>query len=601
MTRFLLLALAACLAAAASAQGPEPIPKHEFRGVWIATVANLDWPKSRGTNGPRQRAELDQILDALQRAGINAVLFQVRSESDAVYLSDLEPTSYWLTGQQGTDPTYDPLSYLIQQAHKRGMEAHAWFNPYRADRGSGYEKDPTHVTQTHPEWILDFGAIKILDPGLPEVRDHVTRVVTDVARRYDIDGVHFDDYFYPYPPNQISRQDVATFAAHNRGFGNIEGWRRDNVNLLVAQVNDSLQAVRPDASFGISPFGIWKNNVPSGIQGLDAYNVIYADATAWLDAETVDYLTPQLYWAFGGSQDYGRLAPWWESVRNGRHLYPGHGLYRSDGSTFSNTLFGSDEIPRQVRFNRAVDGIQGSVFFRAENISLYPSKGFADSLETDLYRRRALTPTMEWKSLDAPGTPTSLVAAHTAGGGAVELSWEAPTDGDAEARFYAVYRIPAAEAGDLDAAVEDGRHLVLVTSDVEATDRPDEEGDFVYLVTAASANSVESAPSNTAAVQGVVASEPAAGPVALAVEPARPNPFRGRTEVSFHVDRPGVATLRVVDALGREVARLLDEAPVTAGPHTTTWEPGASVRSGTYFLVLDNGRERATRSVVYVR
>lgn len=601
MVRQLALLTAFLAAVPSFAQPGAPSEKHEFRGAWIATVANLDWPTSPGANGPTQRAELAGILDALQAAGINAVMFQVRTESDALYWSDLEPASYWLTGEQGRDPTYDPLFHLVRMAHERGMEAHAWFNPYRADRGSGYTKAATHVTQTHPEWILDFGSIKITDPGLPAVRDHVARIVSDVARRYDIDGVHFDDYFYPYPPNQIVNEDAASFAAHNRGIGDRGTWRRGNVNLLIAQVNDSLQTIRPDATFGISPFGIWKDGVPSGIRGLDAYNVIYADATAWLDAEIIDYVTPQLYWSFGGNQDYGKLAPWWESVRNGRHLYPGHGLYRTDRSTFSNTLFSASEIPNQVRFNRARDGIQGSVFFRAKNISTYSSKGFADSLATTLYRRRALTPSMAWKSQDAPGTPTNLTATHTSGEGAVALAWTAPASGDAEARFYAIYRIPTAEAGDLAAATADGRHLVLVTGNTEITDYPDENGDFVYVVTAASHNSIESDLSNTASVQGVVSSERQPDAVALRLETGYPNPFRGQTAIRFTLDRPQTVTLRVIDALGREVARLMDEAPVGAGPHETSWRPGPNVRAGTYFLVLQGDREHVTRSVVYIR
>ncbi|HMB92728.1 MAG TPA: family 10 glycosylhydrolase, partial [Rhodothermales bacterium] len=279
------------VAPSASAQ-PEPLAKYEFRGAWIATVINLDWPNSPTSSTQAQQAQLITMLDELKESGINAVLFQVRSEADAMYASEIEPWSYWLTGEQGVapDPFYDPLAFAIEEAHKRGMELHAWFNPYRAVRGSGYPNAPSHVSVEHPEWILTLGGLQVLDPGLPDVRDHNARVIADVARRYDIDGVHFDDYFYPYPPNQITNEDDATFAAHNRGFTNRGAWRRDNVNLFVAQVYDSLQVIRPSASFGISPFGIWKNGVPSGITGLDAYNVIYGDAVAWLDAQIIDYV-----------------------------------------------------------------------------------------------------------------------------------------------------------------------------------------------------------------------------------------------------------------------------------------------------------------------
>ena len=544
------------------------------------------------------------MLDRLQASGINAVLFQVRSEGDAMYPSEIEPWSYWLTGSQGTapDPVWDPLEFAIEASHERGMELHAWLNPYRADRGSNYSKAATHVTNANPEWLLEIGPLKIFDPGLQASRDRVAAVVADIGRRYDVDGVHFDDYFYPYPPNQIKDQDDASFAADPRGFVNRGAWRRDNVNRMVAQVRDSLLAVRPEAVFGISPFGIWKSGTPPGINGLDAYFTIYADAVAWLDAETIDYITPQTYWAFGGGQDYGSLAPWWESVRNDRHLYTGLGLYRSDRSTFLGSLFAADEIPRQIRFNRQNPGIQGQVLFRAKNITQFASQGIRDTLSGDLYRQPALPPPMAWKSQDAPGAPIGLAAAHTSGEGEVSLEWTAPTAGDAEARFYAVYRIPASEAGDLEAATADGRHLARVTGETTVTDYPTVSGNFVYAVTAVSANSIESGtPTETASVQNVVSSDAPAAGLALQLEPARPNPFRGRTGVAFTLQAPDQVTLRVVDVLGREVARLLDRSARPAGRQLVEWAPGAGLPAGTYLLVLEAGTERATRSVVHVR
>ena len=268
------------------------IPKYEFRGAWVATVLGLDWPPF--SHSSIQQEQLIVMLDSLKGAGINAVLFQVRSEADAMYESDIEPWSYWLTEHQGSapNPYFDPLQLAIEEAHKRGMELHAWFNPYRVNRGSGYANADNHVSKTHPDWLLEFGAIQTLDPGLPEVRDHIVRVISDVATTYDIDGVHFDDYFYPYPPGNIQHEDAFTFAVHDRGFTDVGDWRRDNVNLLVQAISDTLREIRPSVKFGISPFGIWKDGVPSGIVGLDAYNVIYADAVAWLNAESIDYLTP---------------------------------------------------------------------------------------------------------------------------------------------------------------------------------------------------------------------------------------------------------------------------------------------------------------------
>jgi len=593
-----LFLLALCLTATAVAQAP---PKYEFRGAWIATVINLDWPSCRTCSPDVQQAELIGHLDELKAAGLNAVLFQVRAESDALYASPYEPWSYWLTDEQGTapEPYWDPLAFVVEEAHKRGMELHVWFNPYRADRGSGYPKAASHITNTHPEWILDFGSIKILDPGLPDVRSYFSSVVADVVRRYDVDGVHFDDYFYPYPPNQITNQDAGTFDQYNGGFTDVNNWRRYNVFRMIRQVRDSIQAVRPEAVFGISPFGIWKSGVPAGISGMDAYSAIYADAVGWLENDLIDYVTPQLYWAFGGGQDYGKLAPWWESVRHGRHLYPGHGLYRADNNTSDGSLFAANEIPRQVRFNRATEGIDGSVFFRAKNITRYGSRGFADTLSTDLYRYPALPPPMDWKSQDAPGVPTALTAAQRDGGTTVDVSWTAPSSGDAAARFYAVYRIPAAEVADLDAAMAQAKNLAVVTGETSATDVPPVGGLYTYVVTSVSANSIESLPSNPAVVQSSVATEASPDGI-LALAAPRPNPVHGETTLAFTLRQPGRVTLRVLDVLGREVARLVDGAPLAADTHAVQWTP-AGLGSGTYVVVLEADGARVARPIVVIR
>ncbi|MAQ92044.1 MAG: glycoside hydrolase [Rhodothermaceae bacterium] len=603
MRTLLSLLLLAVLAAPGRAQSD----KYEFRGAWIATVANLDWPScTSGCSSDVQKQDLIDILDGLQEVGVNAVVFQVRTESDALYDSPFEPWSYWLTGQQGQAPApyYDPLAFATAEAHARGMELHAWINPYRADRGSDYVKDESHVTRAHPEWILSFSTgIKILDPGLPEVRDHVASIVGDIARRYDVDGVHYDDYFYPYPGtgfSGITDEDAATFAAHPRGFTDQGDWRRDNVNLLVAQIQDTLQAVRPEAVHGVSPFGIWKNNVPSGVRGLDAYEVIYADATAWLDAQTIDYLAPQLYWSsdaiINGSfnrQPFGALAQWWESVRNDRHVYPGLAAYRTGQAGFD-----TSEIPDQIRITRSREGIDGSIFFRANAGVLQSDRGLSDSLRTDLYATRALPPVMPWKSLDAPGAPTGLDAVPDPQGepGATVLTWTAPADGAADTRFYAVYRVPEADAGDLDAALERAENLIGVTGETTFTDVRLDGSGLTYVVTAVSTNSVESAPSNTVVFESTDAET--SGPTALlALDAPRPNPSAGPVTLSYRLGAPTAVTLRVVDVLGREVARLADDEP-QSGRQTVTWQARTP---GTYLVVLDAEGLRAVRPVVVVR
>ena len=380
---------------------------------------------------------------------------------------------------------------------------------------------------------------------------------------------------------------------------------------MVAQVQDSLAAVRPDAVFGISPFGLWKSGVPIGTSGLDAHDVIFSDPVAWLDAQTIDYITPQLYWSSQRSFDtdgdgrldrfnqqrFTTLAPWWESVRNDRHLYIGMAAYRQ-GAAIG---FEPSEIPTQIRFTRDLSGAQGSVLFRANAGVLKASQGLADTLRTDLYRHLALTPTMPWRSQDAPGTPTTLAATHTSGEGSVSLSWMAPTSGDADARFYAVYRIPQADAGDLASAMADGRYLALVTGETSAIDASDASGDFTYVVTAVSPNSVESSPSNTATVQNVISTDDPVSALALRLNPASPNPFRGQTRVTFSLPEASTVSLRIIDVLGREVAHLLEDAHRAGGPQSVFWTPNANTRSGTYFLVLDTETERVTRSVVFTR
>ena len=244
------------------ANAQTPVPKREFRGVWISTVVNIDWPANNTLTTQRQQSDMIAMLDKLAAAGFNAVMFQIRSESDAMYDSPYEPWSYWLTGQQGRSPSpyYDPLAFVVAEAHKRGLEVHAWLNPYRVERAAGnYPTDAKHVSKQHPEWVLQIGTIRILNPGLQAVRDYVAKVVGDVVRRYDVDGAHMDDYFYT---EGITTQDAAAYAADARGLS-LGDWRRDNVNRLVKQIDDTINAIKPNVRWGMSPAGTWKDGVPT--------------------------------------------------------------------------------------------------------------------------------------------------------------------------------------------------------------------------------------------------------------------------------------------------------------------------------------------------
>ena len=439
-TRFILLFLVFQINILAQSNHP----KREFRAAWIATVINLDWPSSNSRTTDQQKQELIDILDGLKKTGINAVIFQIRSESDAMYQSNIEPWSYWLTGSQGQPPNpfYDPLEFAIEETHKRGMELHAWFNPYRVIRNvSGtYSPASNHVSVLHPEWVVTYGNIKVLNPGLPDVRDYISKVISDVVKRYDIDGVHFDDYFYPYPVSGATFDDNAAFQQYPNGFSNKSDWRRNNVNIFIKQVEDSILSIKPWLKFGISPFGIWKNGVPTGITGLSSYNDLYADCMFWMRNHFIDYLTPQLYWPYGGSQDYGKLMPWYadSAGKYNRHFYPGQAAYRISASEGN---WSPSEVPNQIRANRKNPNSQGSVFFRALVGVLDNEKGFTDSLKNDLYKYPALLPIMNWKDTVKPNPPLNLQFGKIASSGRSGLIWDIPNtagDGDSASR-YVVY------------------------------------------------------------------------------------------------------------------------------------------------------------------
>ncbi len=475
-------------------------PKREMRGVWVASVTNLDWPSKQGMTVTEQKQELINYFDNFQAVGINAVFFQIRTECDALYDSPYEPWSYWLTGKQGQAPSepFDPLKFAIQEAHKRGMELHAWFNPYRAEKEIGYYPvSSTHITQTHPDWILTIGTYKFLNPGLPEVRAYVEKVFMDVVRRYDIDGVHMDDYFYSYDP--ISTQDTAAFRIYNRGISNIGDWRRDNVNLLVKEIQDSVNSVKPYLKYGISPFGIWKPNVPSGISGFDAYNILYCDPIHWLQKGIVDYITPQLYWPFGGGQDYAKLLKWWadSAGANNRHMYVGQAAYK----VYS---YSASELPNEIAANRKEPNCQGSVFFEAIDFRNNP-KGFVDSLAYHYYTNPAIPPLMNWKEQLQPNSPSNLKIITDVNTGKKVLSWDKPTaatDGDTAVR-YAVYRFDHSPS---QSEIDNGNNLIAIcgTSIMQPL-----EGHYLgtsgnyFIVTALDKNNNESTVSNVIQVPEV--------------------------------------------------------------------------------------------------
>ncbi len=381
-----------------------------------------------------------------------------------------------MTGNQGVPPSpfFDPLQVAIETAHKRGVELHAWFNPYRAERSVGnYSLDAGHIVKKNPDWALQINTFKFLNPGLPEVRSYVKNIIADVVSRYDIDGVHFDDYFYPY--EGITNQDNQTYLDYNDGgFTNIGDWRRDNVNRFIHSVYDTIKVLKPYVKFGVSPFGIWKSGIPAGISGLNAYSAIYCDAINWLQNQKVDYLTPQLYWPFGGGQDYGKLMPWWYSQINGRHLYPGQGLYRAAN-------WPNGEILRQIRLNRSTLESPGSVFFRALNIAENP-KNTLDSLNQVYYKYKSIPPAMPWLDDVAPNSINDLAYSRKDNNGRAIFNWEIADT--METNRFVVYKFdsPAIAQNDL----EDASKIIDISgiSGSAPQESIDSRGTFYFTATA---------------------------------------------------------------------------------------------------------------------
>lgn len=354
----------------------------ELRGVWVSTVSNLDWPSKSTYNNPEaQKAEYIKLLDDLQGMGMNTVFLQVRPSADAIYSSRLVPWSTYLTGTPGKDPGYDPLEFLIEETHKRGMEFHAWFNPFRASTGSDASKLPAnHVANEHPDWIVKHGGKMYINPGIPEARAHIIEVIMEVVKYYDIDGVHLDDYFYPTGETASSKfNDDVTYQQYNKGaYKNKGDWRRGNINEFVEELGRSIVQADPHISFGISPYGVWRNQ-SKDLTGSDtkasvtAYDSTYADVRAWIKHEWIDYVIPQIYWSLSRQEvRYDILANWWSNEVRGTDvkLYIGHSPYKIGTPEIG--WDSAEEIIRQLRYNRTIPEIKGSVFFSAKDLRKNP-------------------------------------------------------------------------------------------------------------------------------------------------------------------------------------------------------------------------------------
>lgn len=404
--------------------------ERELRGVWIATVFNINWPSRTGLSAAQMQSEMEALLDTAQASGMNAVFLQVRAESDAFYASELEPWSRFLTGTQGEDPGYDPLAHAIEQAHARGLELHAWVNPYRALATSNLGvTSAEHVTQTDPGLVVPYGNFHWYDPGNSQGRERTLAVLRDLLTRYAVDGLHFDDYFYPYPEAGVSFADDASYAAYQGSGGALvrDDWRRENVHTMVSAVHALVREVRPEARFGISPFGIYRPGMPAGISGLDQYAQLYADPLRWLDEGWVDYLAPQLYWpTTRAAQDYRLLLGWWadRAAAAERDLLIGNYLAQLDSAPewSVSELRTQVTLTRGARDRRARGNIQYHVDPLVENRS-----GIRDVFAEDLYREPAASPALPLAE--------GAVSAPTVGvdGADVTLAH------DGSLRYYAAY------------------------------------------------------------------------------------------------------------------------------------------------------------------
>jgi len=463
-----LVLLALMLCAVGCSSGPRwvpiaspadtPVPNREMRAAWVATIANIDWPSEPGLSEYAQRGQVIRILEHAQTLGLNAIILQVRPAADAIYPSPYEPWSVYLTGEEDVGPGYDPLRYWIEEAHARGIDIHAWFNPFRAGHPTKDEPASSrHVTRQRPEWTRAYGDFMWLDPGDPNAREHSLKVIMDVVARYDIDGVHLDDYFYPYPNRTEPFPDDTTYARYLDKGGTLDRkeWRRLNINLFVRELYQRVKGRKPGVLVGISPFGIWRPGNPPGIQGFDAYAEISSDSRLWLREGWLDYISPQLYWTIeSAGQPFEPLLRWWaEQNVLRRHLWPGLYLTRIEHTGG----WDPSQIRQQVRVARSHPEVTGHLHFSMSGF-LENRQGVADELRATVYDRSAIPPASPWLAGSPPTAPR--VTVEQAGVQALRVRWSAYSSGNEIRRWFIAWR----EGGEWRTRIMPGRakQLLLV-------------------------------------------------------------------------------------------------------------------------------------------
>ena len=478
-------------------------PKRELRGVWVASVANIDYPLKPTPDTAALKREWIQMLDLFERAGLNAVFVQIRPASDALYPSRLAPWSKYLTGQQGRAPEggWDPLAFMISTSHDRNFEFHAWLNPYRATNDLDTASlDRGHVFNTRRDWILKYGTKYYLNPSLPEVRSHLVEVVEEIIENYPVDAIHMDDYFYPYRIAGEEFPDAADFARYGKGFSSVDDWRRHNVDTLIEMLHDRIQVLRPGLEFGISPFSVWRNQDkdPGGSPtraGQTNYDDLYADIRKWLQKGWIDYVVPQLYFHIGFDLvDYEKTLKWWYDNAFGAKLYVGMAAYRV-GSDRAPQWREPDQIPRQLRLNRSLENVHGHVFFSAKQLFQNPL-GLTDSLANAFFPTPALFP-LRKGPIPAPIDPPEIKSVRATQSG-IKITWKGGDPGNLPGHWV-LYRFPADKAPNVESPGSILEILPVRNSSGKMTfwDTKGQKGSkYQYLLTGLDRNYAESAPSN---------------------------------------------------------------------------------------------------------
>ena len=465
-------------------------PKREMRAAWISTVENIDWPSKPGLSDKEMKNEMITILDNLRSYNLNTVIFQIRPTADAYYKSTKEPASHWITGTQGVAPGFDPLQMMIDEAGKRGMNVHVWLNPYRVQKDTVRDVlSKNHLYFKRPDLFLTYGKTRYFNPGLQETRNFVASVVGEIVRKYDIQAVHMDDYFYPYKIEGQEFPDEKAFAKEPRQFKDKEDWRRDNVDLIIKQIRDTIIANKPEVEFGISPFGVWRN-IAKDSQGSNTragatnYDDLYANILKWQKENWIDYVTPQIYWHIGFDRaNFEVLAKWWAEHKYGANVYVGHGDYKISNTAKEPEWRSSDQIVKQIEMIRKMPLIDGSMHFTA---STFLKKG--DTLRKPLvekeYKYIALTPEANRITRLKPEPPTNAVISKKSNNAI--LTWKAAFND----KKYVIYRFPKGKITDF----SNPENIYYVTTALKLEVPNANLENYVYALTALSQTQTESSP-----------------------------------------------------------------------------------------------------------